>query len=46
MFNRIEIQIYKLNRRMIKMCSLVDEQLASALQCIYKEDIDLAEKSD
>jgi len=44
MFNRIEIQIYKLNRRMIKMCSLVDEQLASALQSIYKEDIDLAEK--
>ena len=41
---RIDVQLFKLRRRMIKMCSLVDEQVESALKAVTTEDHELAEK--
>ncbi|GJQ32927.1 MAG: phosphate transport system regulatory protein PhoU [Ignavibacteriaceae bacterium] len=42
MRHRIDEQLLKLRRRMIKMCSLVDEQVESAFRAIQDEDPDLA----
>lgn len=41
---RIDVQLFKLRRRMIKMCSLVDDQVESALKAVTTEDNELAEK--
>jgi len=42
MRHRIDEQLLKLRRRMIKMCSLVDEQVESAFRAIQNEDPELA----
>ncbi len=42
--SRIDVQLLKLRRRMIKMCSLVDEQVESALKAVTSEDHELAKK--
>ncbi len=43
MERQFEIQIEKLKTRLIKMCSLVDEQVESALKAIDEEDAELAD---
>ncbi len=43
MERQFEIQIEKLKTRLIKMCSLVDEQVESSLKAIDEEDIALAD---
>ena len=43
MERQFEIQIEKLKTRLIKMCSLVDEQVESALKAIDEEDTELAD---
>ncbi len=42
MRHRIDEQLLKLRRRMIKMCSLVDEQVESAFRAIQNDDPELA----
>jgi len=43
METHFDIQLGKLKTRLFKMCSLVDEQVQSALRAIEEEDVPLAE---
>jgi len=42
MERQLDIQIAKLKKRLIKMCSLVDEQVNNAIAAVEGEDLDLA----
>lgn len=42
MERQFELQIDKLKKRILKMCSLVDEQVENAIKCIEDEDHELA----
>ncbi len=43
MERQLDIQIAKLKKRLIKMCSLVDEQVNNAIAAVEEEDLKLAE---
>ncbi len=44
MERRLDIQLAKLKKRLLKMCSLVDEQVELALRSVEEESEDLAEQ--
>ena len=42
MERQLDVQIAKLKKRLIKMCSLVDEQVNTSIAAVEEEDLDLA----
>ena len=42
MERQFEVQMDKLRKRVLKMCSLVDEQFESAIKAIDEDNIELA----